>query len=404
MDRITRIDLTNVRTYGKASIDLRGLTVLIGDNGVGKSTLIEVCEILRRMPRSEFMNEFHAIHRAPQLFRFGTTEMSIGVRVESELPDKAPLEYRVTFEQTPGGVSVVGEVLAYGAPDGDPPPGKVLERDRTAGWSLDETGGQKAFSGILLNPSRLSIGMPQEMPPANSIARLRFALDRIHVHLPLDPTPAWAASAMQRPLGIRGASPLVPVDRLALGAANLANVYQALKNDFGDDHWRDTMEIVSLGLGADIESVAVRPDAASNVALWLKYRGTDLQVPSFGLSDGMLAWLAFVALDRYPAARSLLAIDEVDLHLHPYLLSRVLDLCTSISRRHPVLITTHSDRLLDMIDAPAEQVVLGEAGPDRATRLLRPDKATLTAWLEKYGGYGRVRAEGYEFTMYRNGR
>ncbi len=398
MDRITRINLTNVRTYTSASLDLTGVTVLIGDNGVGKSTIIEVCEILRRMASTEFTGQFFGFHRAPQLIRAGATRMEIGVTVTSDVHGEFPVHYQATWESRGGVLAVVAEIIDYGPLPTDKDPTRILQRTEAGGWAL-EKGAQVPLRGPQLDPSRLNLAVAHLLSHP-SVARLCSALEKIHVHLPLDLSPAWAASAQQRPLGVRGASPLVPADRVALGATNLANVYQALKNDFGDDHWQATMEVVRLGLGSNVESVSVRPDAASNVALWLKYRVPDMQVPAAGLSDGILAWLAFVALDRFPAPRSLLAIDEVDLHLHPYLLSRVLDLCAATSSRHPVLLTTHSDRLLDMLPAPSEQVVLAQSNADGSTSLLRPDPTTLAAWLERYSGYGRVRAEGYEYTMY----
>jgi len=47
-DRITRICVSGMRVVEDVVLDLKGLTVLIGDNGTGKSTLLEAAEILRQ--------------------------------------------------------------------------------------------------------------------------------------------------------------------------------------------------------------------------------------------------------------------------------------------------------------------------------------------------------------------
>ena len=56
MDRITRLRIQNVRAFEDVTIDLSaGVTVLIGENGAGKSTIIECLELLQRVPEQRFM-------------------------------------------------------------------------------------------------------------------------------------------------------------------------------------------------------------------------------------------------------------------------------------------------------------------------------------------------------------
>ena len=119
------------------------------------------------------------------------------------------------------------------------------------------------------------------------------------------------------------------------------------------------------------------------------------------LSDGTLAYLAFIALFRLNASRpSLLALDEPDLHLHPRLLLRVLDFLEAMAREHPVLCATHSDRLLDGLSDPARSAVLCELDESGTTRLLRPDAEALERWLERYRGLGEIRGAGHEASIF----
>lgn len=131
------------------------------------------------------------------------------------------------------------------------------------------------------------------------------------------------------------------------------------------------------------------------MALRVKYAGLEQQVPAFALSDGTLTYLAFVALSRLNRGKSLIAFDEPETHLHPELLMRVLDLFESLSRERPVLLSTHSDRLLDGLSDPAASVVLCELDEHRKTVLVRPDPAALTEWLEHYRGLGDIRNAGH---------
>jgi len=155
------------------------------------------------------------------------------------------------------------------------------------------------------------------------------------------------------------------------------------------------MDYVRLGLGPDVESINTRADPAGGfIALRLKYAGLDEQVPAFSLSDGMLAYLAFVALYRLGASRSLIAFDEPETHLHPELLMRVLGFFEAMAKERPVILATQSDRLLDGLADPAGSVVLCEL-EGRATRLVRPDPRALADWLTEYRGLGDVRSAGH---------
>ncbi len=128
-NRITRIRVQGLRTLADVTLDLGGLTVLIGDNGSGKSSLIEAWEILRRAAGENFADELQQIHGgAAGLFRFGATQLKLTVRVDAEL---WPLEY--SFVIRDGGF-IDFERLDIVYPEDDPEdprshPGPVLDRN-----------------------------------------------------------------------------------------------------------------------------------------------------------------------------------------------------------------------------------------------------------------------------------
>ena len=106
--------------------------------------------------------------------------------------------------------------------------------------------------------------------------------------------------------------------------------------------------------------------------------------------------LAFVAMAELHRDRSLLAFDEPEIHLHPALLARVLFMLEEVAERSPVVLSTHSDRLLDALEDPAKSVVLCDLDDAGATRLRRPNADELKEWLGRYRGFGALRAEGYQ--------
>jgi predicted ATPase len=389
---ITELRVAGLRTLEDVRLPLRGLSVLIGDNGSGKSSLFEACKILQRAVWSTFLQQFHHLHGGLALLRVGAPRLRLGVTVESP---SGPLLYDLSLAPRGAFAMIEEERLMRGGPDGALAPlfvrqGALLrEADLSAREVPDQGQPILARRALALTDARR----------AEAVAQVAEALDGIQVHLPFEVLPVWAARSLDRKSALRGASTFEPTQQLSRLGTNLASAYHALKNDFGAEHWQETLGYIRLGLGQDIEDVSTAPSGGSG-EIWLrvKFEGQEEQIWASQLSDGMLAYLAFVALFRLAgrAPLSLLAFDEPDLHLHPHLLLRVLDFMDALSRTFPVVLATHSDRLLDGLPDPASAAVLCELDHTRATRLLRPDPDALRAWLERYRGIGSLRSEGYE--------
>jgi predicted ATPase len=383
MERITRIVIGNLRSLAQVSLSLDGLTVLIGENGTGKSSIVEACALLHRMSSPQFLSEFHTIHRGlAGLLRKGASSLDLGV----ETTDGASaLHYRIQL-----GLSQQIELETLSLQEGAHTTRLLQRTHQLAEVSQsDGTPSQYEVNG----PAISAFGI---RPPHPAFSRLQQALSQIEVHLGFDVLAAWAGQAIQRPPGLRGSALYGPTERLSLLGLNLVNAWASLKNDVGAAHWADTLALVRLGLGDSVESINVRPDpGGGTAALWLKRAAFDEQIPAFALSDGTLAWLAMVALCRLSAPRSLLVIDEPELHLHPHLLATVMGSLADLSRIHPVLIATQSDRLLDLLEDPAGSIRVCSLDEQDRTWLRGLSRETLGDWLARYGGVGTLRAEGF---------
>jgi predicted ATPase len=400
--RITEITVKGMRSLADVRLRLDGLTVLIGDNGSGKSSLIEACELLRRVANPSFVEDLNRIHGGVRsLLRFGASQLELGIRfVETCM-------YEYSFALGENG-TILAERLDYWnewAVDGEDPkdfppqwalrrtPHEILD-DNSFTYRVDDLD-TETFRRQL-NGNRLALSSFGEHAPFWAMRDVLQALRAIDVHLPFDVSARWVQQSRGQLAPLRGVATIEPADALSRFGVNLPNAWNALKNDFSEAHWRETMDYVRMGLGRDIESINLRADpGGGSIALRLKIAGIDEQLPAFALSDGMLAYLSFVALFRLNTKKSLIAFDEPELHLHPELLIRVLGFFEEMARERPVLLATHSDRLLDGLTDPARSVVLCELDERRATKLVRPDPDALRDWLTDYRGLGDVRGAGH---------
>jgi predicted ATPase len=433
---ITELRIEGLRTLEKIRLELDGLTVLIGDNGAGKSSILEACEILRRATSRSFMDELYGIHGGlTALLRQGAPRLTIGLTIQLAKNDFSPQDaghecvknigYSGTFEYElsivpNGSFAALEEIVRYSPRQKTSLHGAKKGKNLGAKSNLSST---RTAAVICVQRSATSISFPnwqKSIPHRDDDieAQVPFVatlgsdwgdprymeaqcvaayLRNLRVHIPFETMPAWAARALDRKSALRAPALLTPATHLEKLGVNLASAYHALKNSFGRSYWDDTLAYIRLGLGERIEDVVTWADpSGGNIGLSIKLIGLDVPISAAQLSDGMLSYLAFVAMFRLHVTKpSLLAFDEPDLHLHPHLLMRVLDFFESMAKDTPVLLATHSDRLLDGLTDPAKSVVLCSLDERGATRLVRPDREALAKWLERYRGLGDIRSAGH---------
>lgn len=419
---ITELRIQGLRTLADVRLSLRELTVLIGANGSGKSSIIEACELLRKAPSRDFLKEFRRTHWGfAGLLRHGAEQLKLGVRIEE---DGQVLDYDFALAEQAGQVGIVEETLSAGPDTLHREPLLLFQRkDFSFHMRNGVTGELRALPANLHAPAVWdvlvmtvvgaaavasetpdSIAVPREAKFVSDLTmRVSRALRSISVQLPFETLPWWASRSLKRPSAMREDNIVEPFERLEPLGSNLGSAYFALRNDLGDAHWRETLELIRLGLGEQVEDVLVKAGGdGGKISLRVKYRSQLQPVPTFALSDGTLAYLAWVALYRAPRAEppALLAFDEPELHLHPHLLMRVLDFLESMGQSSSVLVATHSDRLLDGLSRPAQQAVLCELDARGQTQLRRPNQEALDRWMERYRGIGDLRSAGHDASIW----
>jgi predicted ATPase len=106
-------------------------------------------------------------------------------------------------------------------------------------------------------------------------------------------------------------------------------------------------------------------------------------IPATRLSDGTLRYLCLLAILLHPSPPPLICLEEPELGLHPDVLSTVAELIKDASSRSQLIVTTHSDFLVDAFNDRPEAVLVCERKPE-GTTLRRLDRKDLGPWLEKY--------------------
>jgi len=109
----------------------------------------------------------------------------------------------------------------------------------------------------------------------------------------------------------------------------------------------------------------------------------DFTIPATRLSDGSVRYLCLLAILCDPEPPPLIGLEEPELGLHPDLLPKVADLLVAAAQRTQLIVTTHSDILVDALTERPDTLVICEKHDGR-TAMRHLTKDEVQPWLEKY--------------------
>jgi predicted ATPase len=385
-DRITQLTIEGMRCIESITLDLKDFTVLIGENGSGKSTIIEALEILRKAAtESPLIGKIYDRHDGTHLVRHGSRLLSLTATIEGDGPE---LTYTLRILRDKSYLSIGNEEIVESR-------SKVVMIRTGVDYKFVASDGTAAEKEGAAAPDETVVTHARFLK-IPQLVRVQQALASIEVYPSLDLRRPW--TNLQASHTARSSNLVRPVDRLEPGGTNLVNVYAALRNQ---PDWKQTLGRLRVSLG-DIDDVLfVNEPSGGTQTIGLRWRnGAEVLLPGF--SDGQVALLALVAIQQLRRAipPSIVAIDEPEGHLHPALVARIAVGLQGMSEQIPILVGTQSDTFLNAIEHPEDATVLCQLDDERRTALHRPDPEQLQTWLGEFKGLGTVRSEGLQSIVF----
>jgi predicted ATPase len=368
---IKSLHIQNLLSFGNDSpvIELGDLNVLIGPNGSGKSNLIEIIGLLRSTPK-DFAAEVGDSGGISELLWKGSpraTTAAIDV-IASPSGVNRTIHYRLAFSKAGPLLKIVDERIENEKPDaGHEQP--YLYFDYNGGRPvLNVADQQRHLRREEVNPQQSILSQrqdPDQYPEVTYLGRF-FGSFRLYRNWDFGPDS-----------GVR-------------------DLYGSeLKTDFLEE------DISNLGLMLN----RLRGESKSNFLAYLKmfYEGAEdiftkivgglvdlrleeeggISIPASRLSDGTLRWLSLLAILLHPDPPPLVCIEEPELGLHPDVIRPLAKLLLSASERMQLVVTTHSDALIDELSETARSVIVCEKHAGSSV-LRRLDSDQLSEWLTRY--------------------
>lgn len=368
---IKRLALKKILSFNDTEIDLRQLNVLIGPNAVGKSNLIEVIGLLQATPSSLWTAILRGggvrqwIWLGPFVRSGGDTVSWPIATIECDLnlirgQQVGTLEYSLSFsgQLGDGALIVRGEKIAKSSSEsdnGEP----VIYFDRSSNQILNLPPGESFLS--------------QFRDPADTTPRTELGKHFAEIRIYREFRTGQGSPARS------GISTSAPREALADGTDNLALVLLQLDFFGGHDRIRDYLrrfcerfEDVKISVGEGMART------------YLREANLEEMLSAVRMSDGTLKFLSLLAALFNPKPPPLMCIEEPEVGLHPDALQLVAEALIEASESMQLIVTTHSEALVDAFSDHPESVLVCERGFDSGTEMKRLSKERLKEWLKHY--------------------
>ena len=370
-----RIALRNILSFGPDTQELAlgPLNVLIGPNGAGKSNLVDAIGLLQAAPTDLAAPVRESGGVRDWIWAGEPKARSARVDVAVRSP-AGPQLLRYGFEFTEQGQSLLmlNERLEYeGTVSGGATPRICFEADSQGvtvyRGAADDFGSKLTGINFAGHESVLAVLKDPDIHPEITGLGQMFGRTRLYRDLQVG-----RDAPMRYPR-----KPDSPRDVLSEDGRNLGPVVNRLSRS--PDFQRRFIEALQ-SLYAGLSNFHVKIEHG---AVRVFVQEGDVSIPATRLSDGTLRYLCLLAVLCDPTPPALVCIEEPELGLHPDILPELAALLRDASERCQLIVTTHSDTLVDALTETPESVVVCEKHDGR-TRMKRLNGDDLSEWLERY--------------------
>lgn len=370
--RLRRIALSNLLSFGPEMepLDLENLNILIGPNGAGKSNLIEAVSLMRAAPGDIRSIVRHGGGAGEWIWKGGKGLPATIDFVMDNPHSRHPLRHVLSFREDAQGFRLEDERIenetTYGS-ENEPYFYYRFNQGHPMVNTIKEKGKSLASETVDADRSILAQRRDPELyPELNHLAEI---YEKVRIYR------EWtfgrnAVFREPQKADMRN-------DRLEEDFSNLGLFLNRLRRA------PKAKAAILEGLHDLYDGVTDFDVSIEGGTVQVFFTEGDFVIPATRLSDGTLRYLCLLAILVDPSPPPLICIEEPELGLHPDILPKLADLMVAASERTQIIVTTHSDILVDSMTERPETIVVCEKH-EGVTQLRRLRKDELAVWLDKY--------------------
>ncbi|MCX5644278.1 MAG: AAA family ATPase [Phycisphaerae bacterium] len=414
---IQRIEIDGYRLLDGFVADLKPLTVIIGANAVGKSTLLDCLQGIAQCvdgPLNTVIGWHGGMVSLPNAagkdrkLRWGITfcRPTNGIWNQLPLEDDLQLFYEAVLQgDMQGQAQVQHEILRKAEPlpgyaeafkylEATPSRRQIYSREHHKLVPFDEAMPQP--NQVRETPGQPRNGSPLGLPPVAQEPALMLSHIRFFNEFPIPSSARVLLASMAFYPGFdvtrfsnlrMKAAEIKPVTMLAPNGENLGTVLHEILTRY--DFRQAAIDVREFLKAAYPAFKEIHCDTTfgtpAQVLVRIREKSMQRSMELWELSDGMLRFLCLAAALLNPTPPPFIAVDEPESGLHPRLLPVVADMIKTASERTQVVVTTHSPDLLNRF--AIDDVAVMSRGEASNTSWYRPaDRKTLVEMLKDVVG------------------
>lgn len=348
---IEYLKIEGFKSIKKAEIDFRPVNVLIGSNGAGKSNLITFFRLLRAMFKKQ-LQAYVMEQKADNLLYFGrkyTENISGKIIFTDEDNNKAYL-----FSL---GSSVDSDMF--------------IEYEGS-GFDVEKGDDKKHY--VYKNHLRESeIGQTKD-PREKGLNDYMLGIQIYHFH------DTSSTSWLRKPCSVEDNLQLRPDGR------NLPAFLYMLKENHPKVYARMLKNIQSVApfIYDFILNPSITKGREGEIELrWIEKGDLESNFSAHHFSDGTLRFIALTAVLLQPNPPSLIIIDEPELGLHPFAISKLAGMIRIASVKSQILVSTQSATFVDQFKLE-EIITVDRSAQEKQSVFRRLNPKDWEHWLEDY--------------------
>lgn len=365
MTTIAQISIRGYRKLVDVSLSLQPFCVLIGANGSGKTSFLEVLSLLAASGNSQMAAKISDLGGIGDIL---TRDKAAALELDLSMPIEGhkPLDYKLRIEPRGQGYWIGREMLTQHR--GSPTPFKHIEAENGNVRYFDMSTSRLVRPSWAMDPLETALAQVPRMFREPEDLRRTIAATTFYASLDVAPKSRVRLPQQMRPVTLPGAQ----------GEDLVSCLYSLREND------PDRFEVLEDTLAAafpDFERLAFPPAAAGMLAMTWKDKNYSRPMYMHQLSEGTLRFLWLATLLGSRDLPPIVLLDEPEVSLHPGLQSLLVKLMREASSRSQIVVATHSDRLVRFLRPEELLVVETEGG---AARFTWADAMQIDDWLSDY--------------------
>ena len=353
---IKTFNVDNFKSLNNLSINLQPMTVIVGNNATGKSSILQAIDFVCGCVNDDFSvllerRGWTVDNIRSKFIRSGTARISFGVEVVLEEPVNTTLKWGMVLQPNvaKNQLHLVSEEIV----DLDTKETLVQYKASAGGWIKGDKGELSIMPNFVITSSCLKV--IQHLHGVDS--RLNRLVDFF------DNSESFE---MLAPDNMRLSSRDI-VKNIGETGKNLPSFIRQMSAEQKNNFMSKLKRIMGARISDVSASVKGKP-GWTLINVKEHYDTGDVEFSSKEISDGILRVLAFIAISEIEPANAIFLLDEVENGINSDYAEAMIDVLSEIyeESRHQLVLTTHSTVFLDYVKP--EQIVLLYRDQNGSTR------------------------------------